>query len=274
MNDPRTNDAEPKTDAMPAFVDGATTAGAAATLHLHHLHGLLTALGPIRLQYASAAVDRLRGLPPEACAAILPHLLAEHPALAYEARVRALAEEVRVDTDAASDRPDVIRWLADISGVPAASASDALARVATTLEALATALSHTIAEHRDVVRRAVGDDSLAPVTSNAGELLTALLLSEDARTADREAITRATTDVARTTELLVRAARVAAAELLASGAPARVEAEARVPTWWPRPFRDAALWAAHVRTHDSVRDPRAFDRALSRAFVALAGQRG
>lgn len=89
---------EPATDAMDVF-DGKTTVGAPAATSLQHLNGLLAALEPLRAAYAAAAVDRLRALPPGERRSVLPHLLREHPELAREPRLRALAQELRIDVE-------------------------------------------------------------------------------------------------------------------------------------------------------------------------------
>lgn len=259
-----TDEREPPTEAMPAM-EGATTAGAPGTLHLHHLHGLLTALAPLRTAYASAAVDRLRALPLDARRAILPHLLHEHPDLTREPRLRDLADEVLLDTDAACDRPDVVRWLARISGVRAASARDALTRVERALAALASGLADALHACRDAQAAPEGT-----VPDDATELL-AWALDE------RADLSRASAAIAVHVMSVKAAARDAAEALIASDDLAALEQRAQVPRWWPSPFREAALWSRASAERRARRDTAAtaFEAAFARAYVAqLDGQRG
>jgi hypothetical protein len=269
-----TDECDPPTDVMRAL-DGATTAGAPATMQLHHLHGLLTALGPLRASYAAAAVDRLRALPLDARRAVLPHVLEEHPGLAREPRVRALAEEVLLDVEATIDRPDVVRWLARISGVRARSAQEALDRVEQALAALSSALVEVGSDHS----RTLGCDDPPVMPSDVVVVLRTALEPPETSGAGPTPLVRWASELRARAAALVGAARDAADEVLASEGPAAIAARACISSWWPRPFRDAALWSYALRESESParREIRAqtFDAALEHAYFAhLATERG
>lgn len=257
------DDRDPPTEVM-ALREDATRAGSAGTLHLHHLHGLLTALAPLQAAYTSAAVDRLRALPLEARRAIFPHLLEEHPHLLCEPRVRALADEVLLDAEAACDRPDVVRWLARVSGgVRAQSASDALTRVEHALAALACGLAEAL--------RACAEPSVTPARAlpdDASELLARLLREDPDRGATE--VAQASAAIAGHAAALRSAARDAASALVARVDLQAIEAAAKLPRWWPAPFRDAALWTrALAAQREAGRNvERHFDDLFTRAYLS------
>ncbi len=268
---PDTDECDPPTDAMGAL-DRVTTAGTAATLQLHHLHGLLTALGPLRATYASAAVDRLRALPLDARRAVLPHLLHEHPGLTREPRVRALADEVLLDPEAGADRPDVVRWLARVSGVRAHDAADALDRVEHALVALASGVAELAARRAEMTSGLV-HSATASLHEGAAEVLASALVTPSDRPAWSDELAPLMSALASHSSAVVRAAREAAHEVIASEDVEAVEARAKIPRWWPSPFREAALWSRAVAEsrarHERLRTrAAAFDAAFARAYVA------
>jgi len=229
------DDLEPPTEAM-GVLEGITTAGAPATLSLQHLHSLRTTLAPLRAAYASAAVDRLRGLPTESRRALLPHVLKEHPDLVHEPRIRALADELSLDTDAAADRPDVVRWLSRVSGVRVESPSDALARMELALTTLATMVAELTRWRGDLLRSIGHDAPVDDLPEDAPDVL-AWALEAPPCQAPHDTLARhaaAAIDAAR--EILERPVE----DLVA------LERRANVPRWWPSPFREAALWSRAV----------------------------
>ena len=94
---------------------------------------------------------------------LLPHVLHEHPDLAHEPRVRALAEELGVDPDAASGRPDVVRWLAGATGVRAASGADPAVARARLPKALIGASAHSPAEAATLLEAGADYVTLSPI---------------------------------------------------------------------------------------------------------------
>ena len=142
------DDHEPPTEVM-GSIEGRTTTGTPGTVSLQHLHSLLGTLAPLRAAYAAAAVERLRALPTDSRRAVLPHVLAEHPPLAREPRVRAIADELGLDADAIADRPDATRWLVRLAGLRAESATDALARAEHALVMLASGVAEMLRWQRE-----------------------------------------------------------------------------------------------------------------------------
>jgi hypothetical protein len=260
------DDHEPATEAM-GVLEGITTAGAPATLSLQHLHSLRTTLAPLRAAYASAAVDRLRGLPTESRRAVLPHVLREHPDLIHEPRIRALADELFLDTDAAADRPDIVRWLSRVSGVRVESASDALARMELALTSLASSVAELTRWRTELLQSIGHHEAIDDLPEDAADVL-AWALEAHPR--------RATPDVlARHAAAAIDAAREVVetpAEELAA-----IERRANVPRWWPSPFREAALWSRAL-TEARARKERsksAWTSAFAKAFLArIEDERG
>lgn len=263
-------DREPPTEAM-STMEGATTAGAPATLQLHHLHGLLTALGPMRIQYVAAAVDRLRAIPLDSRRAVLPHLLREHPALAAEPRVRAIADELRLEIEGPSNGPDLVRWLAQISGVRATSATNALDRIEHALTGLAAGLAEVIRWRRELVEECGETAPLDSPPEDTSELLAWAL--GPAATGDEDALARSSASLVEHAMAVVHAAREAANEVLVSEDVVSIEERAKIPRWWPSPFREAALWSRAVlesgtrKKRRSERSAR-YDEAFARAYFA------
>lgn len=248
MSRPFFEQGEPPTETM-GPCEGATIAGGQATLSLQHLHSLLTTLAPLRAAYASAAVDRLRALPTESRRALLPHVLEEHPDLASEPRVRVLAHDLGIEADA----PSVSRWLADLSGVPSASATQALARI----ERAITFFAEVVA---DVAREVPEVDDLPD--GPAAVLAWAL----DADQARLDAVRRAFVAAAIDEKETLAMARDLAATRDAEDDLGAVERRAKIPRWWPAPFHDAACWAQAKR--ERATRP-SFDAALTSRLRAL-----
>ncbi len=242
---------DPPTEAM-GVLEGITTAGGQATLSLQHLHSLLTTLAPLRAAYASAAVDRLRGLPTESRRALLPHVLHEHPDLANEPRVRALAQDLGID----SDVPDVRRWLADIAGVESRGARDALGRIEGALLFFADALA-SIAR----ARPEIDDAPEAP-----SDLLAWALEADDAQ--QERALAAWIATAAETRETIEIVTALARARDLEDDL-AAIERRANAPRWWPSPFRAAACWAQAEK--ERAARP-SFDDALSARLRARREQ--
>jgi hypothetical protein len=184
------DDGEPPTQ-VTAPLEAVTTCGAAGTASLQHLHSLLATLAPLRAAYATAAVERLHALPLEARRILVPHVLRDHPDLAHEPRIRAMAAEVGVDPDAAC-----------------------------TTEAADRAEQALV----DGIVEAVGDAA--------------------------------------------RTAHDACDDLAA------LEARAALPAWWPRPFRDAALWTRAVAARrDRASRDAAWTAAFERALASVWSER-
>lgn len=242
---------DPPTEAM-GVLEGITTAGGQATLSLQHLHSLLTTLAPLRAAYASAAVDRLRGLPTESRRALLPHVLHEHPDLANEPRVRALARDLGIDADV----PDVRRWLADVAGVESGGSREALGHVERALLFFADALASV-----DRARPETADVPDAPA-----DLLVWALEADDAQ---HERALRSWIAAATETRETGETAAELARERDAEHDLAAIERRANVPRWWPSPFREAACWAQAKK--ERAGRP-SFDDALSTRLRARREQ--
>lgn len=260
------DDHEPTTEVM-GLIEGRTTAGTPGTVSLQHLHALLGTLAPLRAAYAAAAVERLRALPADARRAVLPHVLAEHPPLAREPRVRAIADELGLDADAIADRPDATRWLVRLAGLRAESATDALARAEHALVMLASAVAEMLRWQRETAARLTADAAFGheEIPEDGLDVLAwALDPSSDE-------LERALGTLSLHARAIVHASRAAALATLAASAPAAIAARAGVPRWWPAPFRDAAFWSrataeSHARSHAAR-----YDDAFARAYVAHVG---
>ena len=266
-----TDECDPPTDAHGDH-EHATVAGASATLHFHHLQAMLATLAPLRGAYVTAAAEPLRALPLDARRAVLPHVLREHPALATDARVRALADEVLLDTDATTDRPDVVRWLARIAGVRASSATDALDRVERSLALLASSTADLSRVRGDVLARLAGhaDDHAVtpprPIPDEAAEVLAWTLEGSTNATATEHAREVG----AALAGLVVHAMSVPPAARNASLAMLDARHDSERAWWWARPIADAARWIEGLASPHTGAHPHArFDAAFARAYFEL-----
>lgn len=250
-----------------AFVIGAfderTTAGAPGTLALQHLSAVRDVLEPLHGAYVAAAVEQLHALPPDARRSVLPHVVAEHPAIRHDARVVAMAAELGVALHAEPALPlsdGAAPWLFALTGVRAADDADALARIERALETLSVALSR-VAAHRLSLRRALALDAEtdAELPTDPVALLVWALGAAPNELARRVAV------LASDLEALGAATRDAAVLSSAALAPVAIEARAPAPAWWPRPFRDAALWTAFV---DAYRASTPIELAIASAYHA------
>jgi hypothetical protein len=254
------DDRDPPTEVM-SILEGVTTAGAPAMLSLQHLHSLLTTLEPLRTAYTNAAVDRLRGLPAESRRALLPHVLHEHPELAGEPRIGAMARDLGIDVERAADRPDLVRWLARVSGVRVESAREALDRVERALDVLGKCVTELATSQRELAAR-VDPLSSHELPLDARDVMQQAL-------AERDTLGDALTAMPLRASAATEAARDAAEAMLDAEDLPAFELEAAVPKWWPSPFREAALWSrvmARRKTRRAQRT-RTFEEAFAHAYL-------
>jgi hypothetical protein len=254
-----TDECDPPTDVHAFDASDATIASARATQDLHHLTALLATLTPLRARYVAAAIDPLRALPIEALRAVLPHVLREHPALLSDARVRAVADDVLLDTDAAADRPDVVRWLARIGGVRASSATDALARAEAALVVLASGVAELSRARNELRTSLVGDGvtlSSHSVPEDATEVLARAL---GGGVAQARPMTEAMAELVLHAMAVPSAARDAAAAITAT----------TDERWWPRAVRAVAGWVDSLAGRTPT---ERFELAFARAYVARSGE--
>lgn len=264
---------EPRTESMPAL-EGATVAGAAATLELHHLHGLLTVLAPLRAAYTGAAIDRLRGMPADARRAVLPHLFEEHPELVHDPRMCELAGDA-IPRDAAPDAA-LEAWMTRLVGPSATPRRDVLTRVEQALRALARSVAHATLARRAAIRSLGGfapdrDARTEEIPDEARALLRWLLEEDETeRVGDRPRVLERAAGEWAAHLVAADGASADAAEALALAIhPDAIEREAALPRWWPSPFREAALWRALGDKLAAAGDPRARFRALyAQAYFA------
>jgi hypothetical protein len=258
-----TDELDPPTEVHSFDACDATIAGARATLDLHHLQALLGALGPLRAAYVSAAIDPLRALPIDARRAILPHLLREHPALLGDPRVRALADDVLLDTDAAADRPDAVRWLARVAGVRAASANDVLGRVEGALVVLASAVAELSRTRNELCASMASHDArsyTSVLPDDAADVLAWALGAMLGGDRAQPSIAAAMAGLVLHAMAVPSAAREAARAL---------EPTADASSWWTRVTLDLARWA---RGSSGPTSAERFEAAFARAYVARSSE--
>ncbi|MFO0684434.1 MAG: hypothetical protein U0234_20440 [Sandaracinus sp.] len=261
---------EPRTETMPAL-EGATVAGAAATLELHHLHGLLTVLGPLRAAYTGAAIDRLRGMPADARRAVLPHLFEEHPELAHDPRMRALAGDAAPPSSAPSEALEA--WMSRLTGASPGAGRDVLERVEQVLRALARSVAHATLARRGAIRALGGfapdrDVRTEEIPDEARALLRWLLESGEG-TSDRPRVLERAAGEWAAHLVACEAASADAAEALFASLDPRAPTGSASPRWWPSAFRDAATLRALAARAAEVGDVRAHFRDLyARAYFA------
>lgn len=265
---------EPRTETMPAL-EGATVAGAAATLELHHLHGLRTVLGPLRAAYTGAAIDRLRGMPPEARRAVLPHLLEEHPELAHDPRIRGIAGDVAPPPSAPGEALDA--WMTRLAGASASVGEGGLERLEQALRALARSVAHAMLARRGAIRALGGfapdrDVRTEEIPDEARALLRWLLEGGEG-TSDRPRVLERAAGEWAAHLAACDAASADAAEALFASLDPRAPTGVVVPRWWPSLFRDAAIARALSDRTAALGDVRARFRDLyAQAYFARRAQ--
>lgn len=232
-----------------------TTMGSPGVAQLHHLRALSAALDPARAHYTATAVEQLRALPPGTRRQVFRQVLSEHPMLAHEPQVEAIAEELGIPSTA-------------MSGT---ATSAAYAR----MEAILPVLAHGLAELERT--RAELATELGVETTSRDRLprtssdLLAWLLEEHVTPAARaEELGRCLRALAVHAVALREAARQSARALVAETDPDTVAARTPTPAWWPRPFRDAAVLAGLRALHRHVNDGRRYLEDLHGARFAYA----